>query len=411
MGPRRIPADFDVFLMMAAQLELLKETVSTLAVRCDKATVGDMKKTLKGFVLTGKNIRNVVEDPVNPKRRLILLTPETSAETVAPLLLEGAEIVTHSYDVGFEQMSANQALKKLLADYNVESVPTAYETIGHIAHLNLKETHLPFKTLIGDVILRKNGHIRTVVNKRHNLNDEFRALPLELIAGEDNFVTEVKENGLTLRFDYSKVFWNSRLSHEREVLCGSLLEGSVVVDVMAGAGALCCLAAQKKHCLVWANDLNPDAFTSLETNFRLNKVDSTCVAYNKDGNAFIRNFFQCRQQWLSHSAIQSKEVHFVMNLPQSAIDFLPAFIGVLNGIEEEVEGWKFVVHCYCFAKEEEHEQEIRERVTEKLPHTDTGNATIRTVRNIAPKKSMYCWTWTLDKGVGLHCVKKFKDSS
>jgi tRNA (guanine37-N1)-methyltransferase len=44
-------------------------------------------------------------------------------------------------------------------------VPMSFETVGHIAHLNLREEQLPHKHLIGSVLLDKNPHIRTVVNK------------------------------------------------------------------------------------------------------------------------------------------------------------------------------------------------------------------------------------------------------
>lgn len=37
--------------------------------------------------------------------------------------------------------------------------------LGHIAHLNLRDKQLPFKSLIGQIILDKNKHIKTVVNK------------------------------------------------------------------------------------------------------------------------------------------------------------------------------------------------------------------------------------------------------
>ena len=40
-------------------------------------------------------------------------------------------------------------VQKLLPD-GVE-VPSAYEAVGHIAHFNLREEHLPFKHLIGQV--------------------------------------------------------------------------------------------------------------------------------------------------------------------------------------------------------------------------------------------------------------------
>jgi len=45
-------------------------------------------------------------------------------------------------------------------------VPTSFETVGHVAHLNLRDEALPFKQLIGRVLLEKNaGRIRTFLNK------------------------------------------------------------------------------------------------------------------------------------------------------------------------------------------------------------------------------------------------------
>ena len=34
---------------------------------------------------------------------------------------------------------------------------------------------------------------------------------MELMAGEPNYVTQTKENGLLFELDFSKVYWNSRL--------------------------------------------------------------------------------------------------------------------------------------------------------------------------------------------------------
>lgn len=44
-------------------------------------------------------------------------------------------------------------------------VPTSFESVGHIAHLNLRDELLPYKHVIGQVLLDKNSSIRTVVNK------------------------------------------------------------------------------------------------------------------------------------------------------------------------------------------------------------------------------------------------------
>jgi len=87
--------------------------------------------------------------------------------------------------------------------------------IGHIAHINLREHLLKHKYLIGQVILEKNKPlIRTVVNKTGMITDEFRVLPMEIIAGEDNTVVELMESKCKFRFNFRDVFWNSRLENE-----------------------------------------------------------------------------------------------------------------------------------------------------------------------------------------------------
>lgn len=397
--------------LSAEELARLSTHQDVLAIRCRKENVASVKKSLKCYILRGRRVRNVVEDATDPEMRLVLLrrdiTRENLPSEIADAVQEDSTMVEHKATFGFEQMTVAEALACLLKDEGLAAAPTAFETVGRIAHLNLKPEHLPFKNTIGEVILAKNGHLRTVVNKIHNLEDEFRALPLELLAGENNFEAEVRENGLTLRFPYDKVFWNSRLSHEREVLCEKLPPGCVLVDVMAGAGALCCQAASRKRSLVWANDLNPDAFRALQTNFRLNKVTDRCVAYNLDGGDFIRRFFEENHLWLDNKLVEVREAHFVLNLPQIAIDFLPRFEGVLADVPD-AHDWRFVIHCYCFAPEVGFVEDITARVREKLPHADIRDAVVRPVRNVAPRKSMFCWEWQLDLATALASSKRAK---
>jgi hypothetical protein len=44
-----------------------------------------------------------------------------------------------------------QILKKLLPPHN--ETPSSFETIGHIAHINLRDEFLPYKRIIGEVLL------------------------------------------------------------------------------------------------------------------------------------------------------------------------------------------------------------------------------------------------------------------
>lgn len=59
--------------------------------------------------------------------------------------------------------TANQVLAKVLPD-NIDR-QHRYERVGHIAHVNLREEALPYRYVIGAVILEKTPGLRTVVNK------------------------------------------------------------------------------------------------------------------------------------------------------------------------------------------------------------------------------------------------------
>lgn len=47
--------------------------------------------------------------------------------------------------------SAEEVLREALPEGVV--VPQSFETAGHIAHLNLRDEHMPFKHVIGEVLL------------------------------------------------------------------------------------------------------------------------------------------------------------------------------------------------------------------------------------------------------------------
>jgi tRNA G37 N-methylase Trm5 len=55
------------------------------------------------------------------------------------------------------------------------------------------------------VLLDKNPACKTVVNKVGNIENSFRVLEMELLAGEPSTETEVIQSGLRYRLDYAKV--------------------------------------------------------------------------------------------------------------------------------------------------------------------------------------------------------------
>jgi tRNA (guanine37-N1)-methyltransferase len=46
--------------------------------------------------------------------------------------------------------------------------------VGHLAHMNLHDSHAEYKYLIGQVVLDKNARLRTVVTKCGTIHAQFR---------------------------------------------------------------------------------------------------------------------------------------------------------------------------------------------------------------------------------------------
>jgi len=154
-----------------------------------------------------------------------------------------------------------------------DEIPSGFAIVGHVAHLNIHDEWLPYKNLIAEVLLDKNPTITTVINKIDDVgaSSVFRTFSYEVLAGEDNMNVEVNEGECVFRFDYSKVYWNSRLQTEHKRLVDLFNPGEVVCDVMAGVGPFA-LPAGKKGVFVWANDLNPNSYASLKDGITRNKV-------------------------------------------------------------------------------------------------------------------------------------------
>ncbi|XP_021276529.1 tRNA (guanine(37)-N1)-methyltransferase 1 isoform X2 [Herrania umbratica] len=195
------------------------------------------------------------------------------------------EVVPYSLTLGYSYWTADHILKQILPP-GVE-VPSSFETIGHVAHLNIHDELLPFKDVIAKVIYDKNyPRIKTVVNKVGTITNEFRVPKFEILAGESDMVTEVKQYGATFKLDYGLVYWNSRLEHEHVRLVSLFRPGETICDMFAGIGPFAIPAAQR-GCLVYANDLNPDSIHYLKINAKINKVDDCVFAYNMDARKFV----------------------------------------------------------------------------------------------------------------------------
>eukprot|EP01125_Pyxidicula_operculata_P009781 TRINITY_DN3212_c1_g2_i2.p1 TRINITY_DN3212_c1_g2~~TRINITY_DN3212_c1_g2_i2.p1 ORF type:complete len:384 (+),score=50.23 TRINITY_DN3212_c1_g2_i2:203-1354(+) len=301
------------------------------------------------------------------------------------------DVIDHKITHGYEILTAEEVLHEYLPK-GVELVKS-YEQIGHIAHLNLRDDCLPYAKIIGQVILDKNKHLRTIVNKTGEIDNTFRTFKMDLLAGENDMNATVKEAGCKFKFNFAEVYWNSRLGSEHKRLVEMFQPGEVIADMFAGVGPFA-VPASKKGCIVYANDLNPRSYHYLKENARINHSQKNLSAFNMDGRDFIRVLANGDSQKLtenktSNTTLQlplKKIDHIVMNLPASAVTFLDVIKEVYLDTNTVFTSYP-TVHCYAFSKAENPEKDILLQ-SEAILGVKLSDYSLTSVRNVSPKKWM-----------------------
>lgn len=418
-------------------------TVRALRVPVEKTDA--VLRALRGFALDVPRVKAVVRDPSEgrERERLVLLNdrvvddslqgvPEDKLSAVKAHV-ETFDMTTYEVPLTYEYFNAAQALSKLLPP-GVE-IPSSFETIGHVAHMNLRDEHAEYKYLIGKVVLDKNERLKTVVNKVGSIESEFRVPEWELLAGDPSLVTEVKQHGMTFKLDFGTVYWNSRLETEHKRLVDSFADTDVICDATSGVGPFSVPAAQRGiRC--FASDLNPDCSKYLKINAQENRVKNLVKCYNMDARVFIKALLSPlasddvdhEKAWVAHKAAhdaalsefnakkrEAKEKktpfretkpklvwaaaeddgeppagstfdHLITNLPASGIEFLDCLKG---SFDRKVWAGRDLpmIHTYTFKAATETDDDVVRRGSGHLG-AEITNATVSEVRDVSPNKLM-----------------------
>lgn len=427
----------------AAYIHNLKDIAST------RDALAKTQEILKASQL--KPLRN---DPDQPQRKLLIL--QTSVKSSDPTTWSGILQALVKHDVvdvkpyelllTYDDWTMREILDAILPEIPTnedQDLPSGFAQVGHVAHVNIRRQYLPFKTLIGQVLLDKSANIETVINKTLDVGSEsvYRTFPYEVLAGPDDLEVTVSSCGCEFKFNFGKVYWNTRLETEHERIVAKFQEGQAVCDVMAGVGPFA-IPAGRKRVFVHANDLNPDCFTSLEWAITRSKVDKYVTSHCLDGRRFIRSASQHllnsqrsakilqRKAHVGHLPQDEKLAmlkkinqdapllhepptfdHYVMNLPGSAIEFLDAFQGIYaqhEALFASTQRSLPMIHLYLFQakfeSEREEQEEICSRISARIGATidasDPANdLDLHYVRLVSPKKKMYCASFRLPASV------------
>ncbi|XP_053115424.1 tRNA (guanine(37)-N1)-methyltransferase [Hemicordylus capensis] len=373
-----------------------KRDVVVPALKVNQDIIHKLVKSLKGVLIQRPGLKRVIEDPEDEGRRFVLLDPRKisadgslgeSEQRVLKSFNVNPEIVKYNLELTYDHFKVEEVLQAVLPEG--QEVTTAFSRVGHIAHLNLRDHQLPYKCLIGQVIIDKNPGITCAVNKTNTIDNAYRNFQMEVIAGEEtSMITKVKEHYVSYEFDFSKVYWNPRLCTEHMRIVSLLEPGDLLFDVFAGVGPFAVPAA-KKNCVVFANDLNPESYKWLQHNCRLNKVEKKVKVFNLDGRDFLQG--PVKEELAKQLASKERKcsLHIVMNLPAMAVEFLDVFKSLLDG-EPSSSADLPTVHCYGFSKHDNPMQDIQEKAEASLGASLESQCSVELVRNVAPGKEMMC---------------------
>lgn len=381
---------------------LFTTTIDAPVVRCQSKICGKVQKEFKNCLFNRPHFRKILPcEGSGQKERLVLLHTSISSEDHLSdtqkefLKANGCSFQLHRLKLDYRDFSFDEILKKILPE-DTKEIVTSFETVGHIAHLNLKPVMLEYKHLVGEVLLDKNKHIKTVVNKTNSIEETFRFFKMELLAGDDKMKTTVHEHGCVFEFDYSKVYWNSRLQTEHQRIVNLVNADDVVFDVFAGVGPFS-IPIAKKVKKVYANDLNIESYNALKHNAELNKVSDKIITHNCEGREFLDKIviedYICQMRDCDG---QVKNMHIIMNLPAIAPEFLDVFSEKYKIFDLPVDVHPNIfIHCYCFCKSEHPEEECVVRINEILHVDISPTSKVHFVRRVAPNKVMMCVTFNL----------------
>ncbi|CRK25042.1 hypothetical protein BN1708_014115 [Verticillium longisporum] len=197
---------------------------------------------------------------------------------------------------------------------------------------------------------------------------------------------------------------------------------------MAGIGPFA-IPSGRKGVFVLANDMNPESYKCLAAAIARNKVGPYVRAFNQDGRAFIH----AAARLVREAAARGDDVvlrpktsrnrspgdpipaptrvplpatvsHFVMNLPASATTFVRHFRGLYHGHEAlfapHTPAKLPLVHVHCFAVKQDDDVpllDICDRIFREIgvrfkpgDAENDGEMSIYNVRDVAPKKRMFC---------------------
>jgi len=224
----------------------------------------------------------------------------------------------------FKYRSLKEALVLKIPDNFTHLIPNSYDIIGKIAILefekllnkDIKEID-KYKKLVADAVIEVNKNVKSVFEKKSEIQGTHRLRKFAHLAGENNSETSYKENNCIFRVDIKTVYFSPRMVYERRrVSESSIQEKEVIIDMFAGVGPFSIQIARLNAVKIYAFDINPYAIKLLQVNIDTNKLYGEIFPYNLNVYEILKPSNQIGKK-LSYTADR-----IIMNLPEQSLKFI-----------------------------------------------------------------------------------------
>lgn len=236
-----------------------------------------------------------------------------------------------------------QVLQDKLSPDLLDRIPQAFDIIGDIVVIDIPPQLKTYQNTIGEAILQIQKNVVAVLGKVGDISGVFRVRDYDYIVGEHKTKTIHREFGCQYNVDIAKAYFSPRLSHEHERVAAQVQDGEIVVDLFAGVGPFSVLIGKRNlKVKVYSVDLNPDAVELLTLNVRANRVENRVFPILADARE------------ISASKLKGIADRVIMNLPETAIDFVDA---ACNAIKPQ----GGIVHFYGFVRSPDTVENLKQR--------------------------------------------------
>lgn len=284
-------------------------------------------------------------------------------------------------------MAKSGLLRKLAKDVVppnlLNRVPKGFEVIGDIIVLNLPRELEEYRFKIAEVLLNHlKPRIRLIARRRSPARGPERVHSYEVLAGSGGFETLHRESGCVFKVDISKVFFTSRLQHERSRIASLVKPGEVVINMFAGVGPFSILIAKRVSSVkVYSIDINPEAYKLMVENVKLNRVENKIIPLLGDA-AEILDLYD----------LKGIADRVLMPSPEHAINYLAKAIESLKN--------SGIIHYYDVACQvKDFHDYLMNRISSILNSSSVRwkVKAFRIIRSVAPSKVYLCADVYVDK--------------